>query len=97
MSDYNGWTNYETWNVALWIDNDEGSQTFWHDEARRVLEHHEEINQMAIQDLAITLELAHEDNMPELGGTYEDLLRAALSGVDWREVAEHLLNSVEDD
>jgi len=24
MTRYNGWTNYETWNVALWAANDEG-------------------------------------------------------------------------
>lgn len=24
MNEYNGWTNYETWNVNLWTMNDEG-------------------------------------------------------------------------
>lgn len=27
---YNGWTNYETWNVALWIEND----PFWYGVAK---------------------------------------------------------------
>jgi hypothetical protein len=32
---YNGWRNWETWNVALWVQNDEGLQRI----ARRVRNH----------------------------------------------------------
>lgn len=31
---YNGWTNYETWCVYLWLSNDEGSYLHWRQEAR---------------------------------------------------------------
>lgn len=30
---YNGWTNYETWNVNLWMDNSEGAQSYYQEQA----------------------------------------------------------------
>jgi hypothetical protein len=31
---YNGWTNYETWVVNLWIDNEQGSLEFFREQAK---------------------------------------------------------------
>jgi hypothetical protein len=37
MSAYNGWTNWETWNVNLWLTNDEGSYAWLMDAAKRAI------------------------------------------------------------
>jgi hypothetical protein len=31
---YNGWTNYETWVTALWLDNDYATQFHWREATR---------------------------------------------------------------
>ena len=33
-SNYNGWTNYETWAVKLWFDNEEATYRNWMERAR---------------------------------------------------------------
>src|SRR5881394_2109748 len=39
--EYNGWTNRETWAVALWINNEQGSQESVHDLVRELVEQHQ--------------------------------------------------------
>ena len=39
---YNGWANYETWNVALWLGNDEtfyGVAQMWAEHGYKSLSH----------------------------------------------------------
>lgn len=101
MRDYtcNGWTNYETWNVALYIDQD--AQEYWLDVALDVYHHAYDnadassplsVGQQAACDLADQLKADHEENAPELNGTYADLLNAALSRVNWYEIAKNILD-----
>ena len=36
MTKYNGWTNYETWNFKLWLDNDQDVHNYIIDEIKKI-------------------------------------------------------------
>lgn len=93
---YNGWHNYETWAVKLWLDNDEGSQGYWQERTEEVFEQAQPErfftkSERALLDLTDALKEMHEEALPELTGFAADLLNAAMSEVNWREIAESLL------
>jgi len=82
---YNGWTNYETWVVNLWIGE---SQDFWDDITS---------NGDSVADIANTLKDYHIDDNPLADGAnvYTDLLGGALSSVNWDEIAQHFIDDRE--
>ena len=97
---YNGWSNYETWNVKLWIDNDQGSYNYWNERAREAYkaakpEYGFTRTERATIDLAEWLKDEINENAPEVEGTYADLLGAALSSVDWHEIATALIEDLD--
>lgn len=97
MSDYNGWTNYETWNVALWLDNDEGGYGYWNEQADEALERARGDKDEATSELASQLSDSLSENAPDLGSScYADLLSAALSEVNWYEIAGHYADAAKE-
>lgn len=108
-TNYNGWTNYETWAVKLWMDNDQGSSTYWSEattEAWAATAHSQPNQFMNHRDnarlvLSERLESEHDSQSEHPvfaaanGTVYADLLNAALSEVNWREIADALLDDAE--
>ena len=84
---YNGWTNYETWNVALWLGNDEGAYLTCAEmasDARGA--------ECPAVELADSIKAMVEEMAPDLGASmFSDLLGAALSEVEWIEIARNIL------
>jgi hypothetical protein len=89
---YQGWTNYETWCVKLWIDNEENSYNYWQERAKELKE---EGGELITRGLADELKEAFDENNPlEEAGVYTDLLYSALGEVNWYEISESILKEV---
>jgi hypothetical protein len=100
---YNGWTNYETWCVNMWLTNDETSYRHWSDEAhrhmteapasQRVKEWGYSIQEAARCALAEQLqETIEEGAILGVASLYTDLLNASFGEVNWHEIADEWLD-----
>lgn len=106
---YNGWTNYETWAVKLWMDNEQGSYNYWNEAAQEAWNEAEDKSPNQFMDRADNARLILSERLKDeydlgsghpvfkaAGGTvYADLLNAALSEVNWHEIADALLEDVD--
>ena len=79
--EYNGWANYPTWNVALWLDNDQGLQEMALEIARQDFEFEFERDE-AYRELVENIIGGMDDC-----GMRTDLLGWTLSSVEWRAIS----------
>jgi len=96
--EYNGWYNYESWLVSLWIDNEESSQAYWAEQAQEVWDQtdpdSDDRKREASCSLSESLKNHFEEGNPCMEGFWADLMGAALSEVNWHEIAENMLEEI---
>jgi hypothetical protein len=104
MSDttYNGWTNYETWCVNLHISNVQSEQDYWNERTRFCMDNHPYANNYLdarcelAESLQDTMYEKYEEQKPD-NAILADLLRAALSEVNWHEIAQSFVDTVKEE
>ena len=105
---YNGWANYETWAVKLWMDNEESGCTLQqelleqaqntpYDEEDERIWAGESVTRRTRFILAGLLEDYVTDNNPlaDTPSMYSDLMMSAINSVDWDEIASHIIDDAD--
>jgi hypothetical protein len=95
MADYNGWKNYETWNLKLWLDNDQDTYHYWQHAAREAFGMGDV--EKAKRTLAEQLETHITEDAPQLTGFYSDILNASIREVAYWEIAESMLEDLQEE
>ena len=104
----NGWSNYETWCVNLWMSNDQGSDEFFRDMAQETYNEatpdtHIDGAPLFTRDEVATRNLAdilkdhfeeEQEQLTGMTGVFADLLNAAMSEVNWHEIASHFIADI---
>lgn len=101
---YNGYTNYETWNCALWMDNDEGLYETIREMAREAYDNparnqYMTLDRRRVSTLQDSLKALYEEQaeawMSDQASFFADIFNSALAQVNWYELAENLLEEIE--
>ena len=95
---YNGWKNYPTWAVNLWLTNDPGSEEWAMDITRAAVDNdgpHMRYDVASELKYAVREMIENEEN-GGAEGMAGDLLGYALDCVDWYEIADAFIEMCEE-
>lgn len=96
---YNGWTNYETWLVNLWLDSSEGDQEMRREWAQMAVAETRGVKFARGAAIGLLVEYLQDwmgDLVAEqrLEGLMADMMDAAVASVNWDELARHYIDAV---
>lgn len=90
-NNYNGWSNYETWNLSLWIDNDRNWYREVNDKASAlvcdVLTKDEQIENLR----KFIMDLVDEDAPTMDPSFFTDVMNASIREVNFREISRSII------
>lgn len=92
MTKYNGWTNYETWCLNLWIDNDREWYRAVDDKAVGLVNDALTKKQQIEILRSFIIDLVQDEEPKIKVDFYSDLLSASIREVNFWEISTNIIN-----